>query len=180
MAHEARCEHRCRKATGEKAINEESLFQEALSQSPDERVPFLAQVLRRSLAKSHNDLGIPSSSARTRRNPSGTRHIVGQSRSGGRPVAEVAELTKNAKWNSGQWYNFACVCAVASGKSADKKQEYADRAMDLLQTAVKAGWSDAAHMAKDTDLDPIRGRDDFKKLIEELAKKSPANSEPKP
>ncbi len=52
--------------------------------------------------------------------------------------------------------------------------------MDLLQKAVKAGYNDAAHMAKDTDLDPIRGRDDFKKLIEELAKKSPAKPEPKP
>ena len=52
--------------------------------------------------------------------------------------------------------------------------------MDLLRNAVKAGWNDAAHMAKDTDLDPIRGRDDFKKLIEELAKKSSAKPEPKP
>ncbi len=86
-------------------------------------------------------------------------------------VAEVAELTKMPSWNSGQWYNFACICAIASGKSADKKQEYADRAMELLQKAVKAGWSDGAHMAKDTDLDPIRGREDFKKLIEGLPAK---------
>jgi eukaryotic-like serine/threonine-protein kinase len=94
-------------------------------------------------------------------------------------VAEIAELTQNPKWNSGQWYDFACVYAVASGKRADKKQEYADRAMDLLQKAVKAGWSDAAHMVKDTDLDPIRGREDFKKLIEEMTKKSPAEPEQK-
>ena len=52
--------------------------------------------------------------------------------------------------------------------------------MDLLRKAVKAGWNNAAHMAKDTDLDPIRGRDDFKKLIEELAKQSPAKPESKP
>jgi tetratricopeptide (TPR) repeat protein len=86
-------------------------------------------------------------------------------------VAEVAELAKSTNWNSGQWYDFACVYAVASGNSADKKQEYADRAMDLLQKAVKAGWRDAVHMGKDTDLDAIRGREDFKKLIEELAAK---------
>jgi hypothetical protein len=89
-------------------------------------------------------------------------------------VAEVAELTKFPKWNSGQWYDFACVYAIARGESAEKKQEYADRAIELLQKAVKAGYSDAAHMAKDADFDPIRGRDDFKELIEDLVKKSPA------
>jgi eukaryotic-like serine/threonine-protein kinase len=94
-------------------------------------------------------------------------------------VAEVAELTKNTKWNSSRWYNFACACAIASGKSADRKKEYADRAMDLLQKAVTTGYHDAAHMAKDTDLEPIRGRDDFKKLVEALAKKSPAKPQPK-
>ena len=88
-------------------------------------------------------------------------------------VAEVAELTKSANWNPGQWYNFACVYAIASGKIADKQQEYADRAMELLRKAVKAGWNDAAHMAKDTDLDPIRGREDFKKMIAKLARDLP-------
>jgi tetratricopeptide (TPR) repeat protein len=95
-------------------------------------------------------------------------------------VAEVAELTKSQNWNSGQWYDFACVYAVACGKIADKKHEYADGAMDLLQKAVKTGWNDAAHMAKDTDLGPIREREDFKKLIEGLAKNSPAKPEAKP
>jgi tetratricopeptide (TPR) repeat protein/tRNA A-37 threonylcarbamoyl transferase component Bud32 len=80
-------------------------------------------------------------------------------------VVEVAELTKTPNWNAGQWYDFACVYAVASGKIADKKQEYADRAMEMLHRAVKAGYKDAAHMARDTDLDPLRGRDDFKRLL---------------
>src|SRR5262249_8415428 len=30
-------------------------------------------------------------------------------------VAEVEELAKGRKWSAGQWYNFACVYAVASG-----------------------------------------------------------------
>jgi serine/threonine protein kinase/Tfp pilus assembly protein PilF len=84
-------------------------------------------------------------------------------------VAEVAELTKSTNWKANQWYDFACVYAVASGKVADKKQEYAERAMELLQKAVKAGYSDAAHMQKDSDLDSLRGRDDFKKLMQQLA-----------
>jgi hypothetical protein len=62
---------------------------------------------------------------------------------------------------------------VASGKIADKKQEYADRAMELLQKAVKAGFNDGAHMAKDTDLDRLRGREDFKRMVADLEKKSP-------
>ena len=95
-------------------------------------------------------------------------------------VAEVAELTKDATWPAEQWSNFACVYAIASGKNADRKQEYADRAIDTLRKAVNAGFKDVARMAKDTELDPLRGREDFTKLIEELAKKSPAKPEPKP
>jgi serine/threonine protein kinase len=85
-------------------------------------------------------------------------------------VAEVAELTKALAWPAGQWYDFACIYAVAAGKDAGKKKEYADRAMELLQRAVKAGYKDAAHMAKDKDLDVLRQREDFKKLMEALAK----------
>jgi hypothetical protein len=43
--------------------------------------------------------------------------------------------------------------------------------MEMRLKAVKAGNKDAGHMAKDADLVPLRGRDDFKKLVAELAKK---------
>jgi serine/threonine protein kinase/Flp pilus assembly protein TadD len=95
-------------------------------------------------------------------------------------VAEVAELTKSASWNAGQWYDFACVCALASGKCADQKQPYADQAMNLLQQAVKAGYTDAAHMKQDANLDPLRGRDDFTKLLQELEKKAAPAPEKQP
>jgi tetratricopeptide (TPR) repeat protein len=95
-------------------------------------------------------------------------------------VAEVAALTQMAHWNAGQWYDFACVYALASGKNTNKKQEYADRAVELLHQAVKAGWKDAAHMKKDTDLDSLRGREDFQKLLRELEKKSSAGAEKQP
>jgi serine/threonine protein kinase len=90
-------------------------------------------------------------------------------------VTEVAELTSSgagrpgaAGWSAGHWYEFACVYAAASGKVADRSREYADRAMELLRQAVRAGFKDLARMAKDADLDPIRDRDDFKKLLAEL------------
>jgi tetratricopeptide (TPR) repeat protein len=95
-------------------------------------------------------------------------------------VAEVAELTKLSNWNAAQSYDFACVYAVASSNVADTKQEYAERAVQLLHQAVKAGYTDAAHMQEDSDLDSLRGRDDFKKLMHELQKKSAARKEKQP
>jgi tetratricopeptide (TPR) repeat protein len=100
-----------------------------------------------------------------------------QSRHEAEAVAEAEELTKEArvgtpeapKWLAAEWYNFACVYAVASGKVAGKEQEYADRAVALLRRAVEAGYRDAAHMRKDPDLDALRGREDFQKLLAELA-----------
>ena len=85
-------------------------------------------------------------------------------------ITETANSPGAPKWNAGQWYVFACIYAVASGKDAGKKDEYAARAMELLQKAVKAGYKDAAHMAKDKDLDPLRDRADFKKLLDSLPK----------
>jgi serine/threonine protein kinase/gas vesicle protein len=95
-------------------------------------------------------------------------------------VAEVAELLKLPGVSAPVLYDCGCVYALASGKSADKKQEYADRAMQLLHQAVKGGWKDAAHMKKDTDLDSLRGREDFKQLLQELEKKSAARPEEQP
>ena len=91
-------------------------------------------------------------------------------------LAEVAELTKAGPWPAGQWYDFACSYAVASGKVPGEKQAHADRAMELLRQAVKGGYRDAAHMEKDADLDPLRDRDDFRALLADLAKTPP----PKP
>jgi len=40
--------------------------------------------------------------------------------------------------------------------------------MDLQHRALNDGYSDAATMATDTDLDPLRAREDFKRLLEEV------------
>ena len=60
---------------------------------------------------------------------------------------------------------------MASGKVTGKKDEYAVRAMEQLHKAVQAGWTDLNHMKKDTDLDPLRDREEFTKLIASLEKK---------
>jgi tetratricopeptide (TPR) repeat protein len=87
-------------------------------------------------------------------------------------VAEVAELTTAGasgsglpRWSAAAWYNFACVYAVASGREAARQEEYATRAVELLHRAVKAGWTDARRLANDRDLDPLRQRADFQKLL---------------
>ena len=96
-------------------------------------------------------------------------------------VAEVAKLTKMPNWNAGLWYDFACFYAIASGKQSDKKQEHADRAMEMLHKAVKAGYNDAEDMSKDTDLDPLRARADFKLLLASLKpKETPREVAPQP
>jgi tetratricopeptide (TPR) repeat protein len=85
-------------------------------------------------------------------------------------VAEVVELSKLTDWPASEWYNFACIYALASDKLPDKQQAYADRAMELLQRAVQAGFTNAAHLEQDPDLAPLREREDFQKLIGDLDK----------
>ena len=70
----------------------------------------------------------------------------------------------------------ACFRAVtaavvrSSANPADAKQAdaEADRAMSWLRQAVAAGYNNVAHMKQDKDLDSLRGREDFKRLVAEL------------
>src|SRR5262249_8702820 len=64
-------------------------------------------------------------------------------------------------------YNIACVHALMIPKSSDGAKE-ADLAMDWLQKAVAAGYKDVGQFKKDTDLDALRQREDFKKLVADL------------
>ena len=54
----------------------------------------------------------------------------------------------------------------------EASQFYGDAAMMLLRDAVGKGYKDEAHMQKDTDLDPLRPRQDFQKLSAELQGKA--------
>jgi serine/threonine protein kinase/tetratricopeptide (TPR) repeat protein len=84
-------------------------------------------------------------------------------------VADVATLTKSTNWSPGDWYVMACVYAVASAKDKDKQEEYASRAVELLQRAVKGGYNDVEKLKNDPDLDPVRGRENFQKLLQSVA-----------
>src|SRR5262249_39617871 len=76
-------------------------------------------------------------------------------------------------------YNAACYLArcvplaerdtqFSETQRKEQAQTYADRAMATLRQAVQNGFKDVAHMKKDSDLDPLRQRADFQKLLAEL------------
>ena len=58
--------------------------------------------------------------------------------------------------------------ADPSDSAAKDATAEADRAMDWLQKAIAAGFKDAADIAKDKDLDSLRDRDDFQRLLAAL------------
>jgi tetratricopeptide (TPR) repeat protein len=70
-------------------------------------------------------------------------------------------------------YHFGCLYAVRCGKAKYKKQELEDRAMELIKHAVKEGYNDAAHIAKDADLEPLRSRADFRELLHSVLNPKP-------
>jgi len=72
-----------------------------------------------------------------------------------RPLAEKHPGTPNVH------YNLACCLA---------RRDKPDEAMDALRRAVQAGWTDADHAKKDADLAPLRDRDDFKRLLDDMTR----------
>jgi serine/threonine-protein kinase len=92
-------------------------------------------------------------------------------------TAAVDEVLQRGNTNSGTLYDAACVYALAAAQAAKDAppntsslgaEQYARRAMTLLRQAVQKGYKDAAHMKKDSDLDPLRQRADFQKLLQDL------------
>jgi len=98
---------------------------------------------------------------------------------GCRVTAEMWEKLKRT--DAGSLYTAACMRAVTAAvlRVSDKSEAAAkdgaaaaDRAMAWLKQGVAAGYNDAVHMKKDTDLDALRDREDFKKLMAELEAKT--------
>jgi serine/threonine-protein kinase len=81
------------------------------------------------------------------------------------------------------WYNAACVYSLAvppvrkdeklpAARRMELAQQYGARAVELLHEAVAHGLALVGALREDADLEPVRDRDDFKKLLEELEKKA--------
>jgi hypothetical protein len=94
---------------------------------------------------------------------------------GCRQTAEMWEGLKRTDADS--LYNAACMRAVTAAvlRTADRSPEggqraeaEADQAMTWLKQAVAVGYKNAAHMKRDRDLDVLRDRADFTKLVTAL------------
>jgi serine/threonine protein kinase/tetratricopeptide (TPR) repeat protein len=98
---------------------------------------------------------------------------------GCRTTAEMWEKLNRPDADS--LYAAACYRAVTAAVQAKTPgadaarlaKEDADRAMQWLTLACAAGFKDAGHIRQDIDLDALRERADFKKLLVELDVKSP-------
>jgi tetratricopeptide (TPR) repeat protein len=122
--------------------------------------------------------GAPSPSLRVQR--AGSLASAGEYR---KAAPEADALAKNDNATGDTLYDAACVyglCSAAANRDAKlneverKKiaEEYAGRAVILLQRATARGWKDVGRMKEDSDLDSLRQREDFKKLIRELELKT--------
>jgi tetratricopeptide (TPR) repeat protein len=92
-------------------------------------------------------------------------------------AVRTAETCRDLGWDAPvETYDAACglslcVSIVAKHDKLDDKrrkeaaQFYGDAAMKLLRDAVRKGYKDVPNMKKDTDLDPLRQREDFQKLM---------------
>ncbi len=76
-------------------------------------------------------------------------------------------------------YSAACVYSLASAneQDAEKRERDAVRAVELLRQAQTLGFfqnaAEAANVTKDTDLDPLRSREDFRLWLSQLEKQDP-------
>src|SRR5262249_41978256 len=99
--------------------------------------------------------------------------------------AEADALSGGLSVSARGLYDLACVfalCSTAAAKdanapSADRaalEENYAARAVALLSRAHEKGYlrqrAEVEWMRKDTDLDPLRARADYRKLLAEVEK----------
>jgi hypothetical protein len=101
-----------------------------------------------------------------------------------RGATTAAEKLRDLGWDPpGSAYDAACYLSLcipiiqrdekATQDERDKQMAfYGDEALKMLRAAVAKGYKDAAHMKRDPDLEPLRVREDFKKLLVDLEAKS--------
>ena len=97
-------------------------------------------------------------------------------------AVEAEQLNSDQETAGTTLYNLSCVFSLSAQAAADDQdlseeertrleEHYATRAIKLLTRAREKGFFNPLnvdHMKRDMDLDPIRSREDFKKLVAEL------------
>jgi serine/threonine protein kinase/tetratricopeptide (TPR) repeat protein len=85
-------------------------------------------------------------------------------------------IEKLPERNNEDLYNLACVRtelsrlagsgqATLTAAEQTERLQYIDQAMDALRKAIASGYRDVAELKTSTSLDPLRDRDDFRKLV---------------
>jgi serine/threonine protein kinase/Flp pilus assembly protein TadD len=104
-----------------------------------------------------------------------TQTCAGQADRGGAVAA--AQKRRDLGWDPpADAYDAACALALCiplvqksdereAGKRRADAQFYADEAMKMLRDAIAKGYQDTAHVKQDKDLDALRERADFQKLL---------------
>jgi hypothetical protein len=96
-------------------------------------------------------------------------------------TAAVVKVLQPGSDSDTTLYDGARVYALAAAEAAKQAQpttssvraeQYARRAVALLRQAVQKGYEDIGHIKKDTDLDALRGRAEFKQLLAQLEAKT--------
>jgi hypothetical protein len=87
--------------------------------------------------------------------------------------AEAAQVSREwaelVRGDPADMYNVACsLSACVPLTPGEPGRTLAAEAVEMLGRAVATGWSNAQHTARDPDLDPLRDRDDFRRLLAEL------------
>jgi hypothetical protein len=111
-------------------------------------------------------------------------------------AVQAAERVRDLGWNPpANAYDAGCALSASipilekygqldAAKRKVAVQFYGDQAMVMLRVAVSKGWRAVGHMRRDTDLDPLRTRDDYKKLVADLEDmgrpETPGKSPPTP
>jgi tetratricopeptide (TPR) repeat protein/energy-coupling factor transporter ATP-binding protein EcfA2 len=87
-------------------------------------------------------------------------------------AVQAAEKLAGIAEKARELYNAACAFAlcVPLADKDEAKERLAIRAVELLRQAVAKGYKNIANMKQDADLDALRQRDDFKKVLADLEK----------
>lgn len=87
-------------------------------------------------------------------------------------IEEASALERNPELGPIEAYNLACIYSLASASGERERRDFGTAAIRQLSLAIHAGYGDVAQLNADPDLDPIREREDFQQLIDQLERAS--------
>jgi tetratricopeptide (TPR) repeat protein len=88
-----------------------------------------------------------------------------------RATADAQAVAESKSAGTKDLYNAACVYALSVRLAADdvtRSQAYAEHAVALLHRAIAKGYKNLGQLKKDADLNALRSREDFQRLLREL------------